>query len=389
MYLELHILQNFAPSNLNRDDTNSPKQCDFGGYRRARVSSQSWKRAMRRYFEADGLLPEADRSMRTKRVVTEKLAPALVAYGKEPAQAEAVARALLAAAGIGFHPTTGLNQYLLFLGQREVDHMVDTALKHWDALAAVAAKEGEKKEQKKEGDKKEKKTGVPPEVARDIRQAFDGGRAASVAMFGRMLAGAADLNVDAAAQVAHAISTHAVETEFDFYTAMDDLKPDETAGADMMGAVEFNSACFYRYMNVNVDELRKNLQSDEELVRAALDAFVRSSVAAIPTGKQNSMAAHNPPSIVLAVVADDAPRNLANAFVRPISGRRGGGLIADSARAMLATREDLAAMYGRAGEKGAWLIRSRDIEVSEDGLRIVDCVDELVGQAVGTACGGE
>ena len=47
MIIELHMLQNFAPSCLNRDDTNSPKECEFGGYRRARISSQCIKRAIR------------------------------------------------------------------------------------------------------------------------------------------------------------------------------------------------------------------------------------------------------------------------------------------------------------------------------------------------------
>ena len=42
--VDVHVLQTVPPSNLNRDDTGSPKSATFGGVRRARVSSQAWKR---------------------------------------------------------------------------------------------------------------------------------------------------------------------------------------------------------------------------------------------------------------------------------------------------------------------------------------------------------
>lgn len=97
---------------------------------------------------------------------------------------------------------------------------------------------------------------------------------------------------------AHAISTHKVAVEFDYFTAVDDLQPSSEIGASMIGTVEFNSACFYRYANVNAKLLLDNLGGDEKLGRKTIEAFIRSSVAAIPTGKQNSMAAQNPPSFV-------------------------------------------------------------------------------------------
>ena len=109
-------------------------------------------------------------------------------------------------------------------------------------------------------------------------------------------------NVDAACQVAHAISTHRVAMEFDFYTAVDDLRPGDTAGSDMMGTTTFNASCFYRYAALDTRLLQSNLGGDEQLTRDTVEAFLNASIQAIPTGKQNSMAAHNPPSLVFAVV---------------------------------------------------------------------------------------
>src|SRR5262249_9519011 len=145
-----------------------------------------------------------------------------------------------------------------------------------------------------------------------------------LALFGRMIADNPDWNVDAACQVAHAISTNRVNVEFDFYTAVDDFRPRDSAGSDMMGTVPFQSSCFYRYASLDVDALRKNLGGTDTaeataLARSTVDAFLRALALAIPTGKQNSMAAQNRPSYLLAVVRKaGTPCSLANAFVKPI-----------------------------------------------------------------------
>jgi CRISPR system Cascade subunit CasC len=156
----------------------------------------------------------------------------------------------------------------------------------------------------------------------------DASRTPEVALFGRMIADAPNWNVDAACQVAHAVSTHRVSMEFDFYTAIDDLKKDDTAGSDMMGTISFNSACFYRYLVVDADALAKNLGDDAEAKTQAKEtvaALLRAAVLAIPTGKQNSMAAHNLPSFVMVAVRDGAePRSLTNAFVDPVRPKPGG-----------------------------------------------------------------
>jgi CRISPR system Cascade subunit CasC len=176
---------------------------------------------------------------------------------------------------------------------------------------------------------------------------FDGGKAVDVALFGRMLADMPEKNQNAACQVAHAISTHAVEREFDFYTAVDDRKPDDTAGADMMGTVEFNSACFYRYAVVDWEKLVANLQEDKELAAKGLRAFLEGFVVAEPTGKQNTFAAHNPPEfVVVSVRRNTAPRNLANAFETAIRVRKDESLTSKSAEALTQKSKALQAAYG-------------------------------------------
>ena len=171
--------------------------------------------------------------------------------------------------------------------------------------------------------KKQAALSADPELKKALDKVFDGGKAVDVALFGRMLADMPEKNQNAACQVAHGISTHSVEREFDFYTAVDDLKPEDTAGADMMGTVEFNSACFYRYAVVSWEKLVENLQADMELAVKGLRAFLEGFVVAEPTGKQNTFAAHNPPDFVaISVRRNTAPRNLANAFETAIRVKR-------------------------------------------------------------------
>jgi CRISPR system Cascade subunit CasC len=197
------------------------------------------------------------------------------------------------------------------------------------------------------------------EVARRLNDAIDGEDKSrlslDVALFGRMLAVMPEKNQDAACQVAHAISTHAVEREFDFYTAVDDLKPEDTAGADMMGTVEFNSACFYRYAVVDWEKLVKNLQGDTELAAKGLRAFLDGFVVAEPTGKQNTFAAHNPPEVVAVSVRHNAaPRNLANAFETAVFVRKGESLTSRSAEELARKATALQAAFG--GEETAFVL---------------------------------
>lgn len=380
MFVELHILQNFAPSNLNRDDTGAPKDCEFGGCRRARISSQCIKRAIRRVFAEGKLLPRENLACRTKRLV-EELADRLSSSGKDKEQARGVVEAMLNGVKLAVKDD-GKTQYLLFLGDAEITALATLCAEHWKALTKVAGADAGKAEDGKKR-KKAAKAAVPEEIRKALDKLLDGGKAADLALFGRMLADIPEKNIDAACQVAHALSTNRVSMEFDYYTAVDDLKPEDTAGADMIGTVEFNSACYYRYANIDADKLLENLDGDEELARKTIEAFLRASCEAIPTGKQNSFAAHNPPSFILAVVRDgSAPLSLANAFEKPIGPGRDGGLVTRSVAALDGYWARLVAAYGKDGVRQTQAMRLDDEpELAGLGLKPVS-FEDLVGKTV-------
>lgn len=384
MFVELHILQNFAPSNLNRDDTGAPKDCEFGGYRRARISSQCLKRAIRTEFKGAGLLLPEALAIRTKRA-HEAVAERLEAqHGRDRAEAKEVVRTLLGGVKIKFDDEAEKTQYLLYVGERELQAITDLAQTHWDTLAAVERPTANG--QGRRGAKKAASEAVGAAISNQLKAALGGGRAADLALFGRMLADLPDRNVDAASQVAHALSTHQVSMEFDFYTAVDDRRPEDTEGADMMGTIQFNSACFYRYANVDLAQLARNLDGDTALARQTLDAFVRASVAAIPTGKQNSMAAHNPPALVFAVARKRGLWSLANAFLQPVRPTRDGDLVSQSVQALDRHWGQLTGMYGEGGIGGTWLaMLDGDQPLANLGAARQADLDGLVNGVLGAA----
>lgn len=347
--IEIHVLQHFAPSNLNRDDTGAPKEAFFGGTRRARISSQCLKRAVRAFFADEvqaGRLEHADLGRRTKRL-RDTLLDMLAARGRNGPDVEIRVAAALSALELKLKEGAK-TEYLLFLGEREINGLADVIHKHWDMLGINPETGEETKKTSKS--KKQAAAKVNAEVRETLDAVLDGGKAVDVALFGRMLADMPERNQHAACQVAHAISTHAVEREFDFYTAVDDLKPEDTAGADMMGTVEFNSACFYRYAVVDWQKLVQNLQGDQGLGGKGLRAFLEGFVVAEPSGKQNSFAAHNPPHFVaITVRRDGAPRNLANAFEVAIHPDRANGLTRASADGLIGRAKTLTSAYGAAG----------------------------------------
>jgi CRISPR system Cascade subunit CasC len=358
MFLEVHILQNFAPSNLNRDDTNAPKDCVFGGYRRARISSQCIKRSIRQHaaFKDAVLASGGDLGVRTKRLARQ-IADRLAERGRSRDEAERVAENVIKGARLKLDKDKK-TEYLLYLGTNEIAALVGVAEQFWDDLSAVAAPEAASEEgkgaRKKTGAKvkKEEQALLPAEATKAIGSVLGKSLAADVALFGRMVADDKSLNADAACQVAHALSTNEVSMEMDYYTAIDDLLPGEESGSDMIGTVQFNSSCFYRYAQINLGKLRENLAGDADVVRGAVVGFLRAAVEAVPTGKQNSMAAQNPPSYVRVFLrSSGAPWSLANAFVQPVRPHRGddGDLVARSVRAAEEYVDGLKAMYGGDG----------------------------------------
>ena len=366
MFLELHILQNFAPANLNRDDTGAPKDCHFGGYRRARISSQCIKRSVRKHpaFEQAVRQGAGDLGVRTKRLV-ERLQKILQ---EEKGQAEATANALahLVVELLGLKTAKEeKTQYLLYLGQNDIVELADLAAQYAEDLQAKKAKD------------------VPKEVAKEFKKLLDKKKkssayAADIALFGRMIADDKDMNVDASCQVAQALSTNKVDMEMDYYTAVDDLLPEDQPGSDMIGVVEFNSSCFYRYACVDCGKLEENLGKDADLTTGVLQGFIEASVKAVPTGKQNSMAAQNPPSYVRVVLREDGfPWSLANAFQDPVYPKRGQSLEALSSAKLGGYMQKLKSAYGASGIVGDLVLDLTETGHAKDAESVTS-LDELL-----------
>lgn len=203
--------------------------------------------------------------------------------------------------------------------------------------------------------KKLKLSDIPSDLKKAIQLALERSKAVDIALFGRMLADLPERNQYAACQVAHAISTHRVEREFDYFTAVDDLGDADESGAGMIGQVEFNSATFYRYAVIDPQKLVANLKNDHELAFKGIGAFTQAIARAIPTGKQNTFAAHNPPSFVGVVLRHTSPFNLANAFEKPIWPRQDHGLTALSVEKLAEHEAKVSDAYGDGKDAWAYL----------------------------------
>ncbi|MBT9258211.1 MAG: type I-E CRISPR-associated protein Cas7/Cse4/CasC [Clostridiales bacterium] len=363
MFIEVHFLQSFAPSNLNRDDTGNPKDTIFGGVRRARISSQSIKRAIRLepvFAETTKVHPGVRTRWMTRRL-TEKLTTA----GKSVEEASIVAQAFASTLfGKMDRNSPDRSSVLIYLSDKEYDQMAQSLLNRWDeALAAARTIEAQDGAKAKGGSKAKRDIDEREKIALEL---FDNlvkdwlkvvrnrTSAPDIALFGRMLAEKPDLNLEAACQVAHAISTHRVEMEFDFFTAVDDLLTDEEVGAGMMGVTPYNSATYYRYARIKWEQLVRNLDNDVDLARRTVEGFLRAALQAVPSGKQNAFAAYNPPDFGLAVVREDGNAwSLVNAFETPVRPDSEGGYMRPSIRALDAYWGRLMQVYGRrVGQNG-------------------------------------
>jgi len=402
MILELHLIQNFAPSNLNRDDTNAPKDCVFGGFRRARISSQCIKRSVRKHpaFSEYVLRGGGSVGIRTKRL-QQRLAEYFVDNSeKEVDESALVATMVIELLGLKIKEKDK-TEYLLYFGENEITEIAQIAMDSWEALLAEGKKnEAEanedkaKKETKGKKAKKSKKNAVNKEL-KPVESALKGvigkarkeirSYAADIALFGRMVADDKNMNVDAACQVAHAISTHKVDMEMDYYTAVDDLLPDGESGSDMIGTVEFNSSCFYRYANIDLEKLACNLgMTNGDLLISTVKGFIQASVKAVPTGKQNSMAAQNPVGYARAILRNDGfPWSLANAFQKPIRATVDKSLETLSVERLEAYYQKLAKVYG---VDGVVCDKTMNLETGDVSLKdLLDAVGDAVSAQAGEA----
>lgn len=387
--LDIHILQTVPPSNLNRDDTGSPKTAVYGGVRRARVSSQAWKRATRRAF-GDLLKPD-ELGVRTKRIV-ELIARRMQALEPSLSEADATAVAVeVAKIATGAkvevpkrklsavkkdegepaeEPRGAETSYLMFLSARQLDSLAALGVEGAKDIGAFL----------KDKDNKQR-----------VREAADTLHSVDIALFGRMVADATDINVDAAAQVAHAISVHAVENESDYFTAMDDESTDSEPGAGMIGTVDFNSATLYRYAAVDVDRLAENLgaglregEPAGEPVRRAVQAFIQGFVASMPTGKVNTFGNHTLPDVVIVKLRTSRPVSFASAFEEPIAAGEGGGYLKAACDRLAQYVPTIEHAYGMPAAQ-TWVLRAglgtEALEVLGDSVTLAELVDSVGNQA--------
>ena len=380
-YLELHIIQSVPVACLNRDDLNSPKTAVFGGAQRARVSSQSWKRAIREMAkEMDNSMFNGNRSRRMVYELSKKLKAKHIAKDIAVIIAEQIAGIIetldskIDADGFKKIKT------LMFFSDAEYDAIVNAVTSDVRALAEKVMNssnaietfkeemrkiDGEDKENKQEEAKK-KLEQLEKQLKKDqtallktfggkpIRGAIKSAQlkdAADIALFGRMVANDPSLTVEAASMFSHALSTHKGDNEIDFFAAVDDLQPKEETGAGMTSTLEFNSATYYRFAALNLGMLADaehlasmTLEERKNVVRI----FVEATVKAIPGARKNTMNSNTLPDYVLGVVREKGhPIQLVNAFENPIKSTR--GYVVESIKRLNAEYADLRETWGIEG----------------------------------------
>lgn len=318
MLIEIHMIQNHSPSNLNRDDLGAPKTCYFGGVMRSRISSQCIKRSIRTSEQFKSLCGG---------IRTRQLARLIAEHNGGSADATKRAAKVLEKCGIKAK------------NDERSDMLVYTTK---EAIAEMAAA---MKDAKVKADELAERFG---EIISSSVVAPD------LALGGRMLETGVlqDTTVDASLQVAHAISTHEARPEVDYYVAADDI-PGRDAGAGFVDEAMFASACFYKYLSIDWKTLVANLKGDEQLAAHTIGAFIRGAALTTPTGKQNGFAAHNPPDGILVEVKKEGatPISYANAFASPVPSKGPRDIVSQSIAQLAQYVADLDTGYGRIGRR--------------------------------------
>lgn len=321
-FIQLHLLTSYPPSCLNRDDLGRPKTAIMGGIQRLRISSQSLKRAWRTsdlFKEAlDGHIGTRSKEMGVQ------VYNRLIEGGIKEKQAKEWAMAI--AERFGKLKGKDKNKPLQELEIEQLAHFSPEEMKAIDAVTKTLLTE------KRPPNEKEL------QLLREEHQSVD------IALFGRMLASNPTFNMEAAAQVAHAISVHKVAVEDDYFTAVDDLnKGEEDMGAAHIGEIEFAAGLFYLYACINRDLLVENLNKNEELAKKTLRALTESATTIAPSGKQNSFASRAYASYILAEKGNRQPRSLSVAFLKPVTGN---DMLNDAIAALNKTRDNMDKSYG-------------------------------------------
>lgn len=347
VFIDIHVIQSLPPSCVNRDDTGSPKTAVYGGVRRARVSSQSWKHAMREMFKE--CFSESELSERTKKIV-EKVAKQICLLGNiGEKDAMTKAEKIINQAGVSTKDSEA--KALFFMSNKQAENLARMALMN------------------------------PVPAKKEVQAALNTGKGVDIALFGRMVADDPALNADASAQVAHAISTHKVENEYDYYTAVDDCAPDDQAGAGMIGTIEFNSSTLYRYATVAAHDLKNNL-GDVDAVSRAVKEYIRAFICSMPTGKLNTFANSTPPYAVMVAIRRDKPVNLVGAFETPVRVGEGGYQV-KSAKALADYAKTVYSNFFDKPEKALITAIGNELTGLGDSLNLPELLEKAV-QVVGS-----
>lgn len=365
MLIEMHMLKSFPPTNLNRDEGGSPKTCSYGGAQRGRISSQCLKRSWRR----DSEFQKLPIGVRT-RYLPDEVAKRLRAAGVSEAYIAAVKPKLTAFGNKDAKENDEMNTaQVMFFAPEDIDAVAEEVRQTLSGCETVAAIKEIKVKDWQERLKK---------FARPITL--------DMALFGRMITDDSFKDVEAAMQVAHAISTHAVNMESDFFTAVDDLQKTygEDAGSAMMGDVDFNACCYYMYASLDIDQLRKNLEGSPEALRALpelLPALITSMALTNPSGKQNSFAGHVLPSLIAVErKARKVPISYVGAFETPVYGHQ--GYAKRSAEALVQHINMVDECYGIAVEPRLWFCPGLGVETPGNAqvMRTLPELCRLAGQ---------
>lgn len=317
--IEFHILQSFPVTCLNRDDVGAPKSAIVGGVPRARVSSQCWKRQVRMALAETGV----KLGIRTKNI-SALLNQACVTLGASSEQAAACASKIAGELG---------QDTLIFVSEKEIEAFASFAQEHAFDDSKIKAKDLAKRAKK---------------VIHPALNALD------IALFGRMVAKANDMKVEAAASFNHAISTHKVTSEIEFFTALDDLP--EEQGSGHMGTLEFNTATYYRYISLDLGQLAQTLGSEDETashedLQLAIAAFTKALFVAVPSARQATQSGASPWAFAKVFVRQG--QRLQVPFETPVKPVEGGYLqpSIDTLKTYLKQQESMfGSMFGKRGE---------------------------------------
>lgn len=373
MLYEIHMIKNYPPTNLNRDENGAPKTCLFGGTTRGRISSQCLKRTWRTSAQFEQEIGAENLGVRTRKLPN-LVGDKLLEMGVKPEYVELVVPKI---SGFGTKDGTenkrgSITAQAIFFGPQDIQAAADAVKENLDQCKSA------------------KEVGVLK--GKDLQAAVKGAESRAVtldiALFGRMVTSNAFRDVEASMQVAHAISTNKVAVESDYFTAMDDLLRGDIAdesGAAMIGDIDFNSSCYYIYASLDTDVLKDNLKdadNADEIIAKAIPALLRTMAFSNPSGKQNSFAGHVLPGAVLVECKKNKiPTSMVNAFVEPV---RGADLLRSSIEKLAGEVDTVTRNYGLSVDKRIWFCEDKYDIAPQLDTTVCMTFPELVNAVVDT-----